>query len=155
MTEENKNKGAEEIKASTASKIESAEKKVFSTLSDEDKQKIEKQVERELEEEAIKKAKDEYKKSLIAEKTKKALFKDGKSGEGVGLVPVLIDLPPFSDAIRLDGTAYYHGRTYNVTPEVAATMYEIMHRGKEHEDEVKGRKDSNRLRSKRADFARM
>lgn len=124
-------------------------------LTEEEKEKIQKQVLKELDEENKKRVAKDYKDSLMAAAKKKALFKDAKSGENEhGLVPIFIDLPKVSECIRLDGTAYYPGRTYNVLPDVRSTILEIMHRGQAHEDEVTGRKDSNSIRSRNPQTAR-
>lgn len=127
------------------------EEKVFSTfLSDEEKLKIQKEVEFELDAENKKKVAKEYKDGLISAAKKKALMRDAKHGEdGDGLVSVFIDLPSVTECIRLDGIAYYPGRSYNVTPEVRAVLEECMHRGQVHEDEVSGRKDSNAYRTRK------
>jgi len=109
-------------------------------LSDEEKLKIQKEVEEQLDKENKKKVADDYRQSLIAEAKRKALLSDAKSGSSTeGLVPVFVDLPAVSECIRLDGMAYYPGRTYNVTPEVASVINEIMHRGREHEDSLNGK----------------
>jgi hypothetical protein len=112
-------------------------------LSQEEKEKIQAQVKKELDAENLKKIKDDYKAQLISEaKTaaRKALLKDAKEGEDEnGLVPVFIDLPLVSECIRLDGVAYYPGRTYNVTVAVREIMLEIMGRGQSHENEISGK----------------
>ena len=116
-------------------------------LTDEEKQKIEQQVEKELEAEAKKKLQADYKAGLVAAAKKKSILKDAKQGEDIdGLVPIFIDLPPVSECIRLDGVAFYPGRTYNVLPAVRDTINEIMFRGKDHEDEVSGKKEKERAR---------
>lgn len=126
------------------------EDKIHSTfLSDEEKEKIKQQVEKELDAENKKKVTDDYRASLKAEAKKKSLFKNAKPGETAdGLVPIFIDLPKVTECIRLDGVAYYPGRTYNVTPGVRDVICEMMSKGQAHEDEVSGRKDSNFLRKK-------
>lgn len=116
-----------------------------SFLSVEEKEKIKIQVEKEIELEAKKKAQADYKANLMAAAKKKALMRDAKEGEnGDGLVSIFIDLPSVAECIRLDGTAFYPGRTYNVLPAVRDTLLEIMYRGKEHEDEVSGKKEKDR-----------
>jgi hypothetical protein len=122
-------------------KDEEIEKKVHSTfLSDAEKEKIREQVEKELDAENKKKVAADYKASLISAAKKKALFADAKQGESEdGLVPIFIDLPAVSECVRLDGVAFYPGRTYNVTPQVRDVINEIMHRGREHEDSISGK----------------
>ncbi len=133
------------------------EEKVHSAfLTDEEKKKIEIQALKEIDEENKKQVAADYKASIKAAAKKKALLKDAKEGEdGDGLIPVFIDLPSVSECIRLDGVAFYPGRTYNVLPEVRAVLEEIMFKGQAHEDEVSGRKDSNFGRRKRNDRARV
>lgn len=119
-------------------------------LTDEEKAEIEKEVREELDAENKKRVASDYKKSLISAAKKKALMKDAKEGETEdGLVPIFIDLPSVSECIRIDGVAYYPGRTYHVRAEVRELMLEIMHRGDMHEDEISGRRDSNLGRAKR------
>lgn len=109
-------------------------------LSEDEKDKIRLQVEKELEASAKKKLADEYKASLMAAAKKKELFKNAPEGTTEdGLVPIFIDLPPVSECIRLDGVAYYPGRTYNVRPEVKEVILEVMGRGFQHEDSLNGK----------------
>lgn len=126
------------------------EKNTYSTfLSDEEKEKIKKQALKELDDENKKKVAEDYKASVKAEAKRKILLKDAKPGETVdGLVSVFIDLPKVAECIRLDGTAYYPMRTYNVLPSVRDVILDIMSKGRNHEDEVSGRKDSNQYRTK-------
>lgn len=130
--------------------LKEKEKKIFSSvLTDEEKDKLKNQALKELDEENKKKISQEYKDTVKAEAKRKALFKDAKSGENEnGLVPIFVDLPKVAECIRLDGVAYYPGRTYNVLPQVREVILDIMHRGKMHEDEVSGRKDSNQFRTR-------
>lgn len=126
------------------------EEKVHSAfLSDEEKEKIRQEVVEELDAENKKRVADDYKKTLISAAKRKALLKDAVEGDtGNGLVPVFIDLPKVSECIRIDGTSYHPGRTYNVLPATRELILEIMHRGNQHEDEVTGRKDSNAGRNR-------
>jgi hypothetical protein len=111
-----------------------------SFLSDEQKEKIKLEVEKELDAENRKKIAADYKASLISAAKKKALFADAKAGENAdGLVPIYIELPAVSECVRLDGVAYYPGKTYHVKPEVRAVILEVMHRGREHEDTLNGK----------------
>lgn len=120
-----------------------------SVLSEDEKIKIKAQALKELDEENKKKLAQEYKDSIKAEAKKKALLKDAKPGETAdGLVPIFIDLPKVAECIRLDGVAFYPGRTYNVTPQQREVILECMHRGQTHEDIVSGRKDPNQYRNK-------
>lgn len=120
-----------------------------SFLSDDEKEKIKQQVLKELDAENKKKVAADYKAELIAAAKKKALFKDAKPGtDADGFVPVFIDLPKVAECIRLDGTSYHPGRTYNVLPAVRDVILDIMSKGKNHEDEVSGRKDSNQFRTR-------
>lgn len=140
----------DDTKKIEAEKIEDKTKTILAnSLSDEEKEKIKQQVEKELDVENKKRLSDDYKATLKAEAKKKALFKNAKPGETAdGLVSVFVDLPSVSECIRLDGVAYYPGHTYNVTPSVREVLCEVMARGEAHEDEVKGRTDSNRARKK-------
>lgn len=109
-------------------------------LSDEEKDKIQKQVLKELDDENKKRVAADYKASLISAAKKKALHRDASEGtDGNGLVPIFIDLPTSSECIRIDGVAYYPDRTYNVTPAARELMLEIMGRGRSHEDEISGK----------------
>ncbi len=136
-------------------KVGKVEEKVYSAfLSDDEKAKLKEQALKELDAENKKRISEEYKASIKSDAKKKALFKNAKEGENAeGLVPVFIDLPAVSECIRLDGTCFYPGRSYNVLPEVRAVLEEIMFKGQTHEDEVSGRKDSNFGRAKRNDRA--
>lgn len=117
------------------------ENKVHSTfLSDDEKEKIQQQVIKELDAENKKKVAADYKASLVAAAKKKALFADAKQGESEdGLVPVFVDLPPVSECIRLDGVAFYPGRTYHVLPAVRDVILDMMYKGREHEDSISGK----------------
>lgn len=118
-------------------------------LSQEEKDKIKKEALAELEAENKKKAENEYKEQIKQEAKKKATFKDAKPGEGKnGLIPVFIDLPRSAEVIRLDGTVFYPGRTYNVKPDVADVLFDIMHRTAKHEDEIRGNGTDNFYRKK-------
>ncbi len=136
--------------------IEKVEKKAHSAfLSDAEKNKLEREALAELDAENKKQISKDFKESIKSAAKKKALFKDAATGaDEEGLVPVFIDLPSVSECIRLDGTCFYPGRTYNVLPTVRDVLEEIMFRGQTHEDEVSGRKDSNFGRAKRNDRAR-
>lgn len=122
-------------------KEEKLVKDVHSTfLSDAEKEKIREQVEKELDAENKKKVAADYKATLISEAKRKAFFRNAKEGEDAdGLVPVFIDLPAVSECIRLDGVAFFPGRTYNVTPGVRETILEVMGKGREHEDSINGK----------------
>lgn len=125
-------------------------------LSDAEKEDIKARVEKKLAAEKRKKLADDYEASLIAEAKKKALFSNAKPGTNAdGLVAVFIDLPSVTECIRLDGRQFYPGRTYHVSTEVAEVLHETMGRGQDHEDEVSGRKDSNRMRKKAPLVARI
>lgn len=120
-----------------------------SFLTEEEKDKIRKQALKEIDEENKKRISEEFKASIKAEVKKKALFKNAKPGESAdGLVSIHVDLPKVAECIRLDGVCYYPGHTYNVTPAVRDVIMEVMQRGFNHEDEVKGRKDANEYRRK-------
>ncbi len=130
--------------------MDDKENQIFSSvLTEEEKDKIKKQALKELDDENKKLLADEYKNTIKKEAKRKALMKDAKPGETAdGLVPIFIDLPKVAECIRLDGVAYYPGRTYNVLPSVREVILDIMHKGKEHEDEVSGRKDTSQFRKK-------
>lgn len=49
-----------------------------------------------------------------------------------------LDLAGHSDRITLDGTVYFHGRTYEVSMRLKQTLKDIVARTWEHEDEVGG-----------------
>lgn len=115
-------------------------------LSTEEIAKIESDVAKELEKELKDKAAADYKATLLA-KARKAAVETPKEGEE--LQAIFIELPPNSDRITLDGKIYVHGKTYHVTHAVLETLSEVMSRGWAHEDEVKGRRDSNAGRNKR------
>lgn len=123
------------------SKDEEIEKKAYSAfLTDVEKEKIRETVEKELDAENKKKVAADYKATLVAAAKKKALFANAKEGQSEdGLVPVFVDLPPVSECLRLDGVAFYPGRTYNVTPQVRDVINEIMYKGREHEDSISGK----------------
>ena len=57
---------------------------------------------------------------------------------------ILVDLPEFSDAIRLDGKVSPHGWRGEVQVSKYATMQEIMYRARCHDDEVSGRNERAR-----------
>ncbi len=112
-----------------------------SLLSDAEKEIIAAEVAQQIEDEAKEKATEKYRKELLLAAKKKELMKDAKPGDPDenGLVPVFVDLPRVSECIRLDGVAFYPGRTYNVLPEVKAVILECMARGREHEDSLNGK----------------
>lgn len=120
-------------------------------LSDVEKENIEKEVQQQLEDEAKTAAEEKYRNELLKAAKKKALMKDAKPGDPdeKGLVAVFIDLPPVSECIRLDGTSYYPGRTYNVLPEVREVILECMGRGQEHEDSINGKTAKENIHRKR------
>lgn len=121
-------------------------------LTEDEKAKIKAQVEKELDAEAKKQISDDYKATLKAAAKKKALFKDAAPGaDEEGLVRVKIDPSLKSECIRLDGTCYYPGRTYSVTPGVADVLSEVMGRGEDHDNEITGRKNPNQYRKQRRD----
>jgi hypothetical protein len=122
-----------------------------SLLSDAEKENIEKEVQQQLEDEAKAEAEEKYRDKLIKDAKRKALMKDAKPGDpnADGLVAVFIDLPPVSECIRLDGTAYYPGRTYNVKPDVREVILECMARGQEHEDSINGKTAKENLYKKK------
>lgn len=125
-------------------------------LTEEEKTKLRREALAEVDAENKKRIAAEYKAAIKADAKKKLLFKDAASGANEqGLVPVFIELPAVSDCIRIDGTAFYPGRKYNVTPELREVLLEVMGRGESHEDEVSGRKDSNLGRKKRSSVARL
>jgi len=49
-------------------------------------------------------------------------------------VRITIELPPFAEDIGLNGVHYQHGHSYDVTPQVYASLKDIMARAQEHED---------------------
>ena len=59
------------------------------------------------------------------------------------LVPIFIELAPYTDCIKIDGIEYSHGRTYNFAPEVVPTILEIIHRTWRHEEEISEAKNRN------------
>lgn len=126
----------------------SLEEEVHATfLSDKEKEKIRLEVIKEIEIETKQKVAADYKAKLMSDAKRKALLKDALPGQDAdGLVPVFVDLPKVSEAIRLDGISYYHGHTYNVTPQVRDVINEAMFRGRAHEDEINGRTNSNEYR---------
>lgn len=132
------------------------EAKVHDTfLTEDEKAEIKAEALKEVDDENKEQVKADYKAKIKAEATRKSLFKNAKKGEkGEGLVPVYIDIPKVSDCIRLDGACFYPGITYNVSPEVAEVLNEVMGKGQNHEDEVSGRKDSNFGRRKSNPLAR-
>lgn len=54
------------------------------------------------------------------------------------LMQVLIDLPGFSDALRINNQQFFHGHTYTVPVSKARDMLSMMARAWEHENEVGG-----------------
>jgi hypothetical protein len=134
----------------TKDKNADLEEKVHSAfLTEAEKLKIQKEVEEQLDKENKKKVADDYRDSLIQKAKKKALLSDAKSGSAEGLVPVYIELPAVSECIRIDGAAYYPGRTYNVKPAVKELILEIMHRGAEHENSLNGKTAKENMFRKR------
>ncbi|MCK5603834.1 hypothetical protein KAR91_18240 [Candidatus Pacearchaeota archaeon] len=119
-------------------------------LSEEEKLKIQAVVDKELAATAKQRLCADYKAGLIAEALKKKLFKDAKPGKtGDGLVPIFVNLPQTSNCVRIDGTAFYSDRTYNVLPGVRALILEMMGRGEDHEDSINGKTAAeNRFRRK-------
>lgn len=111
-------------------------------LTDEEKDKLRAEAAKEVEAENKKRAKDEYKAAAKAVLNKKKLLSDAPSEEG--LEPVYVNLTSVSDCVRLDGKAYYHGRTYHVTPEVKAVLLDAMGQGQKHEESLmdKGEKEN-------------
>jgi hypothetical protein len=53
---------------------------------------------------------------------------------------VLIDLPPHSSHISIDGRHFQQGASYKVTKAQAAAMRDIMSRAWAHEQEVRGQR---------------
>lgn len=98
---------------------------------------------------------EEAKRELIAEQerlaaeqfkaaAKRRLKAEMQAANGVApdeLVPLLIDLAPHADRIRIDGVEYHHGHTYNFAPEAVSTIKEIMFRTWAHEDEISDRRN--------------
>jgi len=119
-------------------------------LSEDEKKAIEKVVEKELLAADKHKQRADYKAKVVAEKKRKKLFRDAKPGEAKdGLVPIFVDLPSVSECIRIDGTAFYPGRTYNVRPPVRELILEMMGRGLDHEHSLNGKTAvENRFRQK-------
>jgi len=110
-------------------------------LTDEQKEKIAKKVAARLEKEAQAKAEDDYEKKLVADAKRTQLMRDAKPGDpdAEGLVPVFINIARNGDCIRVDGTAYYPQRVYNVTPNLRDVLLEIMDRGRDHEEQINGK----------------
>jgi hypothetical protein len=53
---------------------------------------------------------------------------------------VVIDLPPHSSHISIDGRHFQQGASYTVTKAQAASMRDIMSRAWAHEQEVRGQR---------------
>ena len=53
---------------------------------------------------------------------------------------VVIDLPPHSSHLSIDGRQFQQGATYKVTKAQAASMRDIMSRAWAHEQEVRGQR---------------
>jgi len=53
---------------------------------------------------------------------------------------VVIDLPPHSSHLAIDGRQFQQGATYKVTKAQAASMRDIMSRAWAHEQEVRGQR---------------
>lgn len=77
----------------------------------------------------------------------------GKKGLTTGdpvkdeLVSISLDLAEHSNAIVLNGNAYWHGQTYEVPRHVADTIREIQSRGWNHQLELDGKGLSERYRA--------
>lgn len=77
----------------------------------------------------------------------------GKKGLRTGdpvkdeLVSISLDLAEHSNAIVLNGNAYWHGQTYEVPRHVADTLREIQSRGWNHQLELDGKGLSERYRT--------
>lgn len=123
----------------------------LSSLSEEEKLKIEAQVADELAAEEKKKAEDDYHAKVKKDAKRKALLRDAKPGDpdADGLVPVYLTLPTVNECVRLDGNAYYPNKTHYVTPAVKAVLLEAMARGQEHEDSLNGKTSKENINRRR------
>jgi hypothetical protein len=83
---------------------------------------------------------DDARQKLVEKATERAV-RDAEKVAGLhgAFVDVTIDLAPIAAYIALDGTFYYHGVTYEVPANVAATIIDISARTWEHENEIHGR----------------
>ncbi len=72
-------------------------------------------------------------KALLAEREK-----GGLAPKPEELVHILIDLPGFSDALRINNQQFFHGVTYTVPASKARDMASMMARAWEHENDVGG-----------------
>lgn len=52
---------------------------------------------------------------------------------------ITLDLAPHSDRLVIDGTIYFHGRTYTVPQSLFDVMREQQYRGWEHQREIDGK----------------
>lgn len=67
--------------------------------------------------------------------------KEGKPAEvEVEYEEVVIDLPPHSSHVSIDGRHFQQGASYTVTKAQAASMRDIMSRAWAHEQEVRGQR---------------
>ena len=54
------------------------------------------------------------------------------------IVNVTIDLAPYADCIRVNGTPYWHGRSYPVARHIAVSLQETMFQTWKHQGTIKG-----------------
>lgn len=113
-------------------------------LTQEEMKKLEAEARAQVEAEIKAAVEKQYLDAAKARIKKAEMFKNAKNAEGDNVEAVYIDLAPFCEDVRLDGTRYLHGRTYHVTGPVAAVLKEQMHRSWRHQSEIQGA-DENQL----------
>jgi len=77
--------------------------------------------------------------ATAAIKAKKEVKVEAKPVE-VEYEDVVIDLPPHSSHLSIDGRHFQQGASYKVTKAQAASMRDIMSRAWAHEQEVRGQR---------------
>ncbi len=101
----------------------------LSDLTESEKLALEKEARTEVAKEAKEKKKQAFKDAAKDRMKAQALFRDGKDHTGADVETITLDLAPAQHFICLDGTKYYHGRTYSLSQNVMAVVKDIAYRG--------------------------
>lgn len=107
-------------------------------LSNEEKAAIRREVLEELEAKRKEAATTDFRKRETLRLQKEEGFVTGNAVKDE-MVNIHLDLAPHSADIKINGTHYFHGRSYAVARHVADTLNEIQHRGWKHQNEIDGK----------------
>lgn len=106
------------------------ETRLLSTdLTEKEKLEIEAEARKEIAAEAKALKRKEFKNSAKKRMQQQAAFRDGKDDAGDDLETITLNLAPVQPNICLDGTRYYHGRSYTKSKAVIAVLKDQMFRG--------------------------